>query len=322
MIVLESAVLAAEVLPEIGGKVGQIHWKPGGCDLLVPPLKPYRTIPTEASWLDYDTSGMDDCFPNIAAGPYPLPPHQSLVLPDLGEWTHGSWEVLDAGLRQMGMRRKGDRLPYRAWKRIRFAGEDTLEFLYRVENHGSTPLRYMWSAHPLLRVEQKYKLNLPGSSITYRTFPPDEKVHAWPLWQGIDLSCDWIERGTNLKIFLSGLEEGWCALLLPEYTVRFRFSLGALPLVGVWLNNDGFPARGASAPFRCIGVEPCTSPSDLLDDSDAAAYPVLRPGEVASWTLQMQVVPPEERIGPREDLRNHPPKRPPTRNAWADGRGG
>lgn len=294
MILLESAELTAEVLPETGGKIGQIHWKAGGRDILVPPQRPYRTIPTEESWLDYDTSGMDDCFPNIAAGTYPLPPYEMLTLPDLGEWTHGSWEVLDSGPRAVRMRRTGDRLPYTAWKEIKFAGEDTLQFHYRVENDGPSPLRYMWSAHPLLHVEGNYRLAVPGNKLTYCTFPPDGTTHLWPLREGIDLSCKWIPQGTNLKIFLSGLEEGWCALLLPEYTVRFRFSLDTTPVVGVWFNNDGFPV-GSDTPFRCVALEPCTSPSDLLEDCEIAAYPVLPPGGFATWGLEMQVGAREQR---------------------------
>lgn len=293
MILLESTVLAVKVLPEVGGKVGQIHYKPARRDLLVPPQKAYRTIPAEASWLDYDTSGMDDCFPNIAAGRYPLPPQDSMMLPDLGEWTHGTWEVVSSGPQAVHMRRDGDRLPYTARKEIRFAAEDTLELLYRVENRGRLPLRYMWSAHPLLQLAESYKLVMPGERITFRTFPPDGQVHRWPLRNGADLSCNWIERGKDLKIFLSGLREGWCALLLPEYTVRFSFSLDTIPIVGVWFNNEGFP-EGSEAPFRCIAVEPCTSPSDLLDDCDAAAYPVLPPRGAASWWLRMQIVTPSK----------------------------
>ena len=93
MIRLQSSALQVDVLPEVGGKIGQIRYTPSGYDLLIPPQRPYLTIPTDGDWLKHDTSGMDDCFPNVAAGAYPEPPWTSAKLPDLGEWTHSEWSV-------------------------------------------------------------------------------------------------------------------------------------------------------------------------------------------------------------------------------------
>src|SRR5665213_3195017 len=162
LVLIESSVLVAEVLPEVGGKVGQIRYKPSRCDFLVPPQKPYRTIPVDGDWLQYDTSGMDDCFPNIASGPYPDEVWASMQLHDLGEWTHGRWELAQAQQNEVVMTRSGVVLPYFARKMVRFADESTLEFSYRVENRGKFPIRYMWSAHPLISVQGLYELKLPS----------------------------------------------------------------------------------------------------------------------------------------------------------------
>jgi hypothetical protein len=62
-LLIRSAALSVEIVPEVGGKITQIHDQRTGHRLLVPPQKPLRSIPLEASWLDYDTGGMDDCFP-------------------------------------------------------------------------------------------------------------------------------------------------------------------------------------------------------------------------------------------------------------------
>lgn len=290
MFLIESEILAVEILPQVGGKVGQIRLKPLGSEILVPQQKPYCTIPPEASWLDFDTSGMDDCFPNIAAGNYPDGAGDSGTLPDLGEWTRGSWQVLEASHAAINLRRDGYRFPYTAFKTIRFATADTLEFLYRVESRASVPMRYMWSAHPLIRVPGIYRLTVLGDRQSFCTFPSDGIRHEWPHWQATDLSCEWIPRGTTLKIFLTGLTDGWCALQLPEYTLRFEFDIDTTPVLGVWFDNYGFPT-GSGNPFRCIAIEPCTSPSDLLDSLDAAEYPVLSSGSEASWSFRLQITP-------------------------------
>lgn len=288
MLRIESSTLAVDVLPEIGGKIGQIRDKSSGREFLIAPRKPYRTIPLDGDWLQHDTSGMDDCFPNIAAGPYPLDSWGEIQLPDLGEWTHGSWDVIESGEGLAVLERAGSALPYFARKTIRFVDEGVLELSYRVENRGAAPLRYMWSAHPLIAVDGPYELGLPPGELAYRTFPNDGNLRTWPHLDSLDLSREWIAQGQSLKIFISGITAGWCELRLPEHTLRFTFDERATPVVGVWFNNLGFPS-GAGAPFRCVAVEPCTSTSDLLDELPAGAYPSIGPGGLAEWSLRLEI---------------------------------
>jgi hypothetical protein len=288
MLRIESSTLVVDVLPEVGGKIGQIRDKLSGREFLVAPRRPYATVPHDGDWVQYDTSGMDDCFPNIAAGPYPAEPWAATQLPDLGEWTHGCWTVVEAGAAQIVLERAGQALPYFARKTIRFVGERTLELAYRVENRGDSPFPYMWAAHPLIAVEGSYEVKLPPGDLTFRTFPSDGQEHAWPQFESGTLSREWIARGRDLKIFIGGLTEGWCELRLPEYALRFTFDVRVTPFVGVWFNNFGFPA-GDAAPFRCVAVEPCTSPSDLLDELPADAYPCIPEGESAAWSLRLEI---------------------------------
>jgi hypothetical protein len=285
---LESSALLVDVLPEVGGKVGQIFEKTSGCNLLIPPQRPHRTIPIDGNWLKHDISGMDDCFPNVARGAYPSSPWTSVELPDLGEWTHGAWNIKRKEARQIVMEMAGHALPYFATKTISFADEHTLRFSYQVENRSRFPLRYLWSAHPLLAVGEKFNLRLPGRHLRFRRFPPDDNVYSWHLYNATDISSEWIPRGATLKIFVTGLSEGWCALELPEYTLRFTFDPHALPAVGIWYNNFGFPQDGGN-PFRCIALEPCTSPSDLLDHLAPGAYPEIVRGGATEWSMQLKI---------------------------------
>lgn len=288
MLQLASASLVVNVLPEVGGKIAQIREIRSGREVLVAPRKPYRTIPLDGDWLQYDTSGMDDCFPNIAAGPYPAEPWTEVHLPDLGEWTHGSWSVIESDERQVVMERSGYALPYFVRKTVRFVADRGLEVSYRVENRGTFPLRYMWSAHPLISVEGPYELSLPPGDLTFRTFPSDGVGHSWPLFNSIDISREWIPHGGDLKVFISGLNAGWCELRLPEHILRFTFDEKITPVVGVWFNNLGFPG-GEAERFRCVAVEPCTSASDLLDELPATAYPSIPAGGCAAWSLRLEI---------------------------------
>jgi hypothetical protein len=290
LIVIESARLVVEVLPEVGGKIGQITEKGSGRAFLVPPQRPYRTIPAGGDWLKHDTSGMDDCFPNVAAGRHPEAPWNDVQLLDLGEWTHGAWDVSKTASAEIVMRMKGRALPYTATKTIRFVNDETLEFEYRVENHGQAPFRFLWSAHPLIAVEDDFELQLPQGDLDLGVFPPDGAPYHWPMCRGTRLLDEWIPHGTTLKVFISGLGEGWCSLLLPLHTLTFSFDLETVPVVGVWFNNFGFPSRDGRS-FRCIAIEPCTSPSDLLDDLAATTYPSIKAGESAEWKMRLRISP-------------------------------
>jgi hypothetical protein len=298
VITLESSALLVDILPEVGGKVAQIHVKATGRKLLVPPQRPYRPIPADGDWLSHDTSGMDDCFPNVAGGAYPWAPWTSARLPDLGEWTHSSWNVKASRSNELVMEMAGHALPYSAVKTIRFSDDRTIEFSYCVENRGAFPVRYLWSAHPLIAVDEEYQLELPPGDMSFRQFPPNENVYSWPILKERHISTEWNPQATTMKIFVTGLTEGWCALVLPEHTLRFTFDLRTLPVVGIWFNNFGFP-RDGNPPFRCIAVEPSTSPSDLLDNLEAHAYPRILAGDSKQWSMRLS-------IGRNEPIRKSP----------------
>jgi hypothetical protein len=287
---IESTDLVVEILPEIGGKIAQIRNKVSGCGYFVPPQRPYSTIPADGNWLQYDISGMDDCFPNVAAGQYPDAPWSPLQLPDLGEWTHGIWEVIHTDKREVTMKRSSSTLPYLATKTIRFLSERIVESTYLVHNYGEAPIRYLWSAHPLISVEDEHEVILPPGELQLRTFPSDGESYSWPMWKDTDLSRDFLPSGKTLKVFVTGLSEGWCLLRQSAYTLRFTFDLNQLPALGIWFNNRGFPADSERR-FRCIALEPCTSPTDLLDEFASDAYPSVPPGGSVHWSLQMEISP-------------------------------
>lgn len=290
MLQIESSDLVVEILPDVGGKIAQIRNKVSGREYFVPPQRPYRTIPVEGDWLQHDTSGMDDCFPNVAAGQYPDAPWSSLRLPDLGEWTHGAWKVIALDKRAVTMKRSGTPLPYTAIKTTRFLSERTLESTYLVHNHGEAPIRYLWSAHPLISVEGEYEVILPPGKPHLRTFPSDGGSYSWPMWKGTDLSRKGLPSGKTLKVFVSGLSEGWCVLRQPTNSLRLTFDLNQLPALGIWFNNYGFPADSEKC-FRCIALEPCTSPTDLLDELAPDAYQSIPTGGSVHWSLQMEISP-------------------------------
>ena len=288
MIVLRTPALELEVLPEVGGKVAQICHRESRTDVLIGPRRSYRAIPPDRPWVEYDTSGIDDCFPNVDQGPYPFEPWREVALPQMGEWARGGWDVVAADSRAVTLERAGSVLPYLARKRIELTDDSTLRLSYNVRNTGCDSFHYVWSAHPLIAVGETFSLRLPGQELRFVTFPHDGKTYRWPTYRAVDLSSEWLPRGKTLKAFAFGLSAGWCELVAFGRTLRFEFDLTVNPIVGFWFNNYGF-AGGGAEPFRCIAVEPCTSPTDVLHALPATTYPVLAPDACADWSWSIGV---------------------------------
>ncbi len=284
---LRSGDLEVEILPEVGGKVAQVIDRRAGIHFLVPPQKPYRPLEIGQNWVDQDTSGMDDCFPNIEPGPYPREPWKGEPLLPMGEWVHGSWRVAGANSEIVRLERDGGVLPYYAVKTIALSSDRTLTLDYVLENRSASPLQYLWSAHPLIEAGEEFELRLPERQLSFVTFPPDRRVYRWPEYRGVSLDHVWVPQGSTLKIFITGLSEGKYVLRFPDRAIWFEFDPAVVPVLGVWLNNAGFP-RGQARRFRCIAVEPCTSPSDVLDTSECPRDRVLAPGCSHQWSVRLR----------------------------------
>ena len=287
---LRSDVLEVTVLPEIGGKIARITHLATATDLLVPTHRPLKTLLPGSKWVDGDTSGMDDCFPNIDEGVHP---ETGGALPQMGEWVYQGWQVHQVDSSSVALELDGVALPYRARKAVRLSAPDTVLFEYSVRNTGDTAFSYMWSAHPLIRVEDEFEIAVPPTTLTYVTFPDDGLVREWPLFGSVDLSRDWIPTRSTLKLFLRGLDEGWCELRMPGYSLRFDFDPDLTPVVGLWFNNFGFPAAGPR--FRCIAVEPCTAATDMLHLVGDSTRSVLKPREEAAWWMSLRITPQSKR---------------------------
>ena len=282
--ILRSTALEVTVLPEIGGKIARIRRMPNGQDVLIPPQRALQSLPeTAARWVNYDTSGMDDCFPNVDEGEHP---DFGVRLPQLGEWVYGGWAVAESSPEIVVLERMGRLLPYAAVKRVSFAAPDALRLEYTVRNTGERAFSYLWSAHPLLAVGEEFEISLPGMELEYVTYPRTGGPCHWPYRGAVNFTREWIPRGQTLKLFVTGIAEGWCELHQPQSSIRFTFDPAATPVLGVWFNNFGFPT---GSPFRCIAVEPCTSASDTLHELPANSRRMLAPGESAQWWLTMEI---------------------------------
>lgn len=273
----ETARWRGALLPSIGAKVVSLIARDHDHEWLWrEPERQFVQPCYGASFGDFDISGWDECFPGIAEGPYLSDPWRDVVVPDHGElWTRAwSYELLASELR---MWIAGERLPYTFERRVTANEQGALRMSYRVTNHDSRPLTYVWAAHPLFRVT-------PGTVIALESgveLVVDWSKHGrlgellarqvWPVTRDaagitIDLSVVGAPGdGTADKLFAVGLREGRAGLFEPgsgDY-LALTFDITRIPNLGIWINQGGWPLEGA--PSFNVALEPGRGFPDRLD---------------------------------------------------------
>jgi hypothetical protein len=187
-------------------------------------------------------------------------------------------------------------VPCRFEKRVRLEGSSVV-IDYRLHSRAREPLDYLWSSHPLLRVESGARIHLPrqvrelyvNGSKDDRLGPPGASV-SWPRAGDFDLSLIGPPTlGFADKLFTGRLASGWCGLSLPgdDAGLTFRFDPAAVPYVGLWICQGGWPAHREPKHFT-VALEPCSGRPDALDVAIARGEASrIAPGETRTWTLEI-----------------------------------
>ncbi len=297
---LESDQMQVVVLPRVSGKIVSLLDKATGDDLLWHnPERPYREPRYGDLFSDYDSSGWEDCLPNISAGPYPEWPWEGVELPDHGETWTIPWDAwIDGEGLELSMH--GVRLPYQFQKRIDLIG-GRVRVTHRISNPTAYPLRYVWATHPLFEVRPGMRIVLPDgvkmridSSLDWRLGDYLTELD-WPIAtnaRGEMVELDLIgpsELGFADKLYTDRVSEGWCGLYDPERgrAIAFRFDPDELPYIGVWINQGGYPGDGLAG--YNVGLEPCSAWPDALDVAfERGAVATVDAGTQNVWTLELQ----------------------------------
>ena len=218
--------------------------------------------------------GYDDMFPTIDVCHYEEFPWEGIQLPDHGEVWALDWDVVveDSALAASV---HGVRLPYRLRRRMSCPDEGHLRMDYLLENLSPMDLSYLWSAHPMLLVEEGSRIEVPEGcerarpilSLSGRLGGYGDEF-TWPRWtdrQGNnhDLSVIRSPRTGDVEkyFFTNRLKEGWCRLRHPSNgaTLNFEWPAEQLPYFAVVIDEAGSGPR-----FYCL-LEPCSAPFDRLD---------------------------------------------------------
>lgn len=302
--VLDNGVLRLMIVPQLGGKmVSLVRLESGYEYLLQPPdqERAYRTRSYGAKFEDHETSGFDECAPTVAECQYPEQPFLRNRLPDHGDvWSLPAEAEIDGG--QLSLTTHLRSLPLRFTKKVQLQG-DSVRLDYEATNLSQSSVKFLWSAHPLLRVE-------PGAEIVLPKEVKEVEV-GWSKDGCLGKSgdrCSWpkaIERsgrtiqlnqvlspiaGTADKLFTPRLSEGFCGMVLPqeEEGITFRFDSQVVPYVGIWICQGGWPTSRAAKHFT-VALEPCLGRPDSLEGAVRRnECAVLRGHESTTWWMEIE----------------------------------
>lgn len=306
---LTTRILSLTIVPELGGKISSLRDLRNGREWLWTNERlPYRKHTYGSSYVkEADSGGWDECFPSTAACSYPLAPQQGKIIPDHGEIWSQEWVAGVSGddSSQWSIRTEavGTILPYTFERTITVAFDSpVLHIDYCVKNHSDAPLAFIWSSHPLLRLEPGMRLLLPEGARMHveKSMPEDrsvrEKVHTWPVrlriqgkdWDLTELPAP--DHGMACKLWSEPLNKGYAALVASDGELRFSFEPEVIPQIAVWINAGAWSGIGGGDPYYNLALEPCIGAQDSLQEAIARdLYRVLPPRGILAWSLKVHL---------------------------------
>jgi galactose mutarotase-like enzyme len=300
MIEASNGSIALAVLAELGAKIVSLRDLRSGREWLwssdrIPLARhPYGVSYTQNA----DTGGWDECFPTVAACEYPLAPYRGVSVPDHGDLWSQAWRTQVAqSADEICIAAACDAiaLPCEFSRSLSLRpGAARVDMSYAVRNKGSHELAFIWSAHPLLRIEPGMVLEFPASARfnVYSAAPGTNLEQGRGLsWH--DLRLDPLpgpDARIAFKIWSDRLAEGWACLRANDGALRMRFDVAQIPQVALWLNAGGWSGIGGE-PYYNIALEPCIGAQDSLAEAVTLyrEYATLRPGETRRWALTVEL---------------------------------
>jgi galactose mutarotase-like enzyme len=296
---LQNDLLHVRILPAFGGKITSLRSALTGEEFLLPPLQDYRRVSPTANFDRSDGGGFDECLPSVASC-------ESIAgeasVPDHGDLWRISWNV-DSQDESVILHADAASRPLRLTRRA-ILQESSLVLDYELFNLSDSPTTWLWSAHPLLRVDAGDRIVLPSDieevKVEYSAsdLVMRNRSIAWPraqsrLGREVDLSKVGEKDGrTAHKLFARVRKSGWGALYREKVGqgLIVRFDPSTLPFLGLWICAGAWPATGAEKQYT-VALEPTTSDVDSLESAERnGTSRSLGARERYQWKLEIQLI--------------------------------
>ena len=258
-VTIENDCFRLHVWPALGGHVSSLIDKGDGFELLYSPPTELPVAPQYDQ--RFTLPGWAECFPAIAAGPYPGVPYDGIAVPDHGElWSLPTTAVpTQHGITTVW---HGLRFGYRLVRKL-YLQSNAIVAEYTLVNLSPFEFRFVWAMHALWSRAESVRL-VP--EVLSFDAVADRRCSKWFAPSPIEdlFKIEYPTRQRSLSI---------------EYT-----STDVAAYWGVWIDN------GAVAEGRTFAIEPTTGRRDALAAAvgDGSAGRV-GPMGTCKWAVRLTV---------------------------------
>jgi len=305
-VVIENTLLRIRVVPELGCKIVEIYDLENKHEWLWrDKSRPIKLAKYGDAYDRYDISGFDECFPNIGISKHLE--NDEVELPDHGEIWSLPWEVADSAA-NISAGVTGILFNYRFTRKISLEGRK-ITLSYSVSNYGDCEFKYMWSAHPLFRIDEDMKIEISGNPKMLKEFGFGGRIgddgeawygghlseHTWPKVIGSDgdisdMSEVSLAKILTDKVVLDAPIDGVVKLtkLKSGRALTMKFAPSEVPFLGVCYNFSAWPLTGEPATW--VALEPTTGRTDRLDECmKLGSANILKAKESKTWQIELEI---------------------------------
>jgi hypothetical protein len=280
---MENESLRVELLPQFGGKIWTLEYRPSGRQFLWHhPRHRLRALPLGANYDDHFFGGFDELLPNDMperVSGESLVDHGELWTAPLDTRVDGECVILSGVL---------PITPVRYQKALRLI-DNRLLLDYDLTNISHKPRDLLWKLHPALRISEGAEVIVPAR--TARVADPDWsrvkdcQQFEWASRSALHRVPSLAARETEF-LYLSELAEGVCALQHREERWAFRMIFPKEIFASVWI----FASFGGWRDLELLILEPCTTPQlSLAESARGGACLHLEPGQKIHATVAVEV---------------------------------
>lgn len=256
--ILENDFYRVKILPQRGCKIASLVYKQNNFEVFHQPQHPYSNLEEkypEAKegdfFIDYDTSGCDDCIPTIDSCTVPF---ADGLLNDHGDVWFRQFDIIDENEHHLECEVKLTSMPI-IFKKDIVLDKDGLLIKYRAKNIGDYKCGFMWSLHDLTVIDDDSYLELP-EPFSIINVQNDDK------WDFDIRDLSGLERNKTFKFYYNDhLSDGIASIVYPNKNMKYNlcFDLEKTPFLGVWITTGGYKNEVN------LAIEPSTSYYDSLE---------------------------------------------------------
>ncbi len=295
VVTYENEYLSLKVVPELGGKIISLLYKPLNREIALRSDRPY--VPRENcgnSWYNTERDGIDEVFPYMAPVQYPYAPWTGIENPAHGELWRLKWSrIKREDATTLSFEARGKLYPF-VFQRSISISQSTVSFHYRVENVGKAPLYHNYTWHNLFAAEKGIRFEVPPDTrvcldwCNSTVMKPFGRTSAWKDFKDgagnpYDLSEYHPDDKLGIKMFLGPFEDGSFTVHYPEnLSMQLTWSEDVAPYIGFWIS-------GNFKDTKCYAIEPTFAPSGNLDKLKKQGIEnSIAPGKTISWSTELR----------------------------------